>query len=95
MKIFSWYMWYAYPMVLCVVGLIEHTAATLESACGNSHSQLAYSWAVIGAGPAGIISVGQLLEHGVSDYEILWIDPEFSPGRMGKYYGKVPSNQKA
>jgi len=90
--------------MLFVVGLISITIFTLEHASPNAQvpcmsylegSQPFYSWAVIGAGPAGIISVGQLLEHGVSDHEIVWIDPEFLAGRMGKYYGKVPSNQKA
>lgn len=59
------------------------------------HAQQFYSWAVVGAGPAGVTSVAQLLEHGVKEREIVWIDPEFSSGRMGKYYRNVPSNQKA
>jgi hypothetical protein len=62
--------------------------------------QLAYAsqpvqWAVIGAGPAGITSVMNLLENGVSQADIIWIDPEFSVGRLGKFYGHVPSNQTA
>ncbi len=58
-------------------------------------SQDLYKWAVIGAGPAGIISVAQLMEHGVEDKDIVWIDQEFATGRLGKYYGNVPSNNKA
>jgi len=58
-------------------------------------AQQYYPWVVIGAGPAGLVSVAQLLEHGVSDDDIVWIDPEFSSGRIGKYYGNVPGNQKA
>ncbi len=61
----------------------------------NLHAEQLYKWAVIGAGPAGIISIAQLLEHGVNDHDIVWIDPEFATGRLGKYYGNVPSNQKA
>ncbi|MCL5875855.1 MAG: FAD/NAD(P)-binding protein [Candidatus Dependentiae bacterium] len=54
-----------------------------------------YPWAVVGAGPAGIISVAVLLEHGVHEQDIIWIDPEFKVGRMGKYYGHVPANHQA
>lgn len=54
-----------------------------------------YQWTVIGAGPAGIISVTELLENGVAPQEIIWIDPEFKVGRLGKFYGNVPSNQMA
>ena len=59
------------------------------------YAQQHFSWAVIGAGPAGITSIVLLLEHGVQAQDIVWIDPEFAVGRMGKYYGNVPSNQKA
>ncbi len=54
-----------------------------------------YQWAVIGAGPAGIISTTILLEHIKTPKDILWLDPEFGVGRLGKYYGNVPSNLKA
>lgn len=58
-------------------------------------NQNSYSWAVIGAGPAGIISVSVLIDNGVIPKNIIWIDPKFKVGRMGKYYGNVPSNLKA
>jgi len=67
----------------------------LACAAQSVYAQQDFAWAVIGAGPAGITSVVELLEHGVSEQDIVWIDPEFSVGRMGKYYGNVPSNQKA
>lgn len=54
-----------------------------------------FKWAVIGAGPAGIESVAVLIENGICEKDIVWIDPEFKVGRLGKYYGNVPSNQKA
>lgn len=54
-----------------------------------------YKYAVIGAGPAGIITVTQLLEQNISKSDILWLDSEFKVGRLGKYYQNVPSNQKA
>lgn len=51
-------------------------------------------WAVVGAGPAGIITVGLLRDLGISDDQIAWIDPEFNVGRLGEYYTNVPSNTK-
>jgi hypothetical protein len=49
-------------------------------------------WTVIGSGPAGIAIVGLLLDAGVDPSGIIWIDPEFNIGRMGKYYSNVPAN---
>lgn len=54
-----------------------------------------FKWAVVGGGLAGITSIVVLLEQGINGKDILWIDPEFNVGRLGKYYGNVPSNQKA
>lgn len=51
-----------------------------------------YQFAVVGAGPAGIAAVGQLLDHGISAEEILWIDPEFAVGDFGTLWRNVPSN---
>ncbi len=51
-----------------------------------------YSWAVIGAGPAGIAAVGRLLDHGVAGDEIAWIDPEFGAGDIGAKWRAVSSN---
>ncbi|GBG39147.1 FAD-dependent oxidoreductase [Mycobacterium montefiorense] len=51
-----------------------------------------YSWTVIGAGPAGIATVGRLLDHGIAGEEIAWIDPEFAVGDFGAKWGAVPSN---
>jgi len=53
-----------------------------------------YSWAVVGAGPAGIISVGKLLDSGVAEKDILWIDPAFCVGDFGRHWGSVNSNTK-
>lgn len=49
-------------------------------------------WAVIGAGAAGILMIGKLLEEGVSGDRILWIDPFFDAGDIGRYWSEVPSN---
>lgn len=51
-------------------------------------------WAIIGAGPAGIIALGILLDLGTDPKSIIWVDPEFNVGRMGKYYAAVPGNAK-
>lgn len=51
-----------------------------------------YTWAVIGAGPAGIAAVGQLIKHGVDANSIVWIDPEFKAGDFAKYWSEVSSN---
>ena len=53
-----------------------------------------YQWAVVGAGLAGVTAMVVLLESGVDASSIIWIDPEFNMGRMGKYYRHVPANTK-
>lgn len=53
-----------------------------------------YDWAIVGAGPAGIIVIGLLLDLGVEPSRIAWVDPEFNVGRIGKYYATVPGNAK-
>lgn len=51
-----------------------------------------YSWAVIGAGVAGITALAVLIDCGIDPSTIAWIDPEFNIGRIGKYYRQVPGN---
>lgn len=53
-----------------------------------------HGWAVIGAGPAGIAAVGRLLDSGVADHDIAWIDPEFGVGDLGGKWRSVPSNTR-
>jgi hypothetical protein len=50
-------------------------------------------WAVIGGGPAGITVVGLLLDLGITDKQITWIDDEFVVGGL-HYYQNVPANAK-
>lgn len=51
-------------------------------------------WAVVGAGPAGITTVGLLLDAGIEPNQITWIDPEFNVGWLGNYCDNVPANVK-
>lgn len=53
-----------------------------------------YNWAIIGAGPAGIATIGNLLDAGVKPEEIAWIDPNFAGGDFGLYWRNIPSNTK-
>ncbi len=49
-------------------------------------------WLIVGAGAAGIATVGVMLDIGIDPQRILWIDPEFNVGRLGLYYNHVPGN---
>jgi hypothetical protein len=49
-------------------------------------------WLVVGAGPAGIATIGVLLALGVAPKSVIWVDPEFNAGRIGQYYTTVPAN---
>ncbi len=51
-----------------------------------------YQWAVIGAGPAGIAVIGNLIDAGIEPKSILWIDPEFQVGDFGTRWQHVSSN---
>ena len=53
-----------------------------------------FQWAVVGAGPAGIAAVGKLLDHGITPSDVLWLDPAFTVGDLGKLWPNVSSNTK-
>ena len=55
---------------------------------------MTYVWTVIGAGPAGIAAVGKLLDRGIADKDIAWIDPAFAAGDIGAKWRSVSSNTK-
>ena len=57
-------------------------------------SKHSFEWAIIGAGPAGIASIGQLINNGVKPQEILWIDPKFRVGDFGELWSNVSSNTR-
>lgn len=51
-----------------------------------------FEWAIVGAGPAGIAAVGRLIDHGIEPSRILWIDPFFTVGSLGRFWQNVSSN---
>ncbi|KAE8372365.1 pyridine nucleotide-disulfide oxidoreductase-domain-containing protein [Aspergillus bertholletiae] len=48
---------------------------------------------VVGAGPAGLAVIGNLLEKQLGG-KIAWVDPYFQAGRVNQKYREVPSNTK-
>lgn len=48
-----------------------------------------YEAVVVGAGPAGLAVVGNLLE--VNKGPVLWVDDGFDGGRLNRKYREVPS----
>ncbi|OBT89294.1 hypothetical protein VE02_02606 [Pseudogymnoascus sp. 03VT05] len=59
---------------------------------GLSASEHHYGAIVVGGGPAGLATVGTLLDEDVKP--ILWIDDKFQGGRLNAKYREVPSNTK-
>lgn len=47
-----------------------------------------YGAIVVGAGPAGLATVGNLLDEDVKP--ILWVDDKFGGGRLNRKYREVP-----
>lgn len=56
---------------------------------------LVYDWLIVGAGPAGIATLGVLCNLGIHPQSIMWVDAEFNVGRIGQFYQNVPANNKA
>jgi hypothetical protein len=82
-------------IILCLVTLVITPSIFSESLFPTRTTRTKYDaeWAIIGAGPAGIIVLGVLLDLGTDPKSIIWIDQEFSCGRLCKY-GTVPGNAK-
>lgn len=57
-------------------------------------SHKSFTWAVIGAGPAGIATVGKLIDLGVAPQKVAWIDPSFTIGDFGRQWRHVSSNTR-
>src|SRR5205085_12218902 len=71
---------------------LSHKCSLYEANLSMNHSS--FSWAVIGAGPAGIAAVGKLIDNGVSPQQIAWLDPEFKVGDFGSKWLNVSSNTR-
>jgi len=79
-----------YAMLIAVFTATQSLSAyTLKAV--NSNVPADVEWAVVGAGPAGIVVVGLLLDLGIDPQQIAWIDPEFNVGRLSQY-PEVPAN---
>ena len=73
----------------------SHSAAKYKStrkASTAPDAPTAYAAVVVGAGPAGVTCVGNLLERKLGP--ILWVDDSFDGGRINRLYREVPSNTK-
>jgi hypothetical protein len=66
----------------------HHHCARSFSGTAAFGSTFKYGAVVVGAGPAGIAAVGNLLEQ--KKAPILWVDQYFQGGRLEKYYREVP-----
>ena len=69
----------------------NHSTATTATTTSSTPAST-YQWAVIGAGPAGIACIGQLLDHNIPATSILWLDTSFAVGDFGTKWRNVSSN---
>src|SRR5579863_2805697 len=76
------------PIIVFLVIQPNMIHAQLET----DNQRACYTWAVVGAGLAGITALAVLIDCGIDPSTIAWIDPEFNVGRVGKYYRNVPGN---
>ena len=67
-------------------------ATYLQRRAFMSGPSIQYDAVVVGAGPAGITCIGNMLEKQLSN--ILWVDDSFNGGRINRMYREVPSNTK-
>jgi hypothetical protein len=88
-------LFFASFMLLLCAPCLSYGSALFERLRATPDHQADTTWTVVGAGPAGIAVVGMLLDVGVDEKAITWVDPEFNVGRMGKYYYNVPGNALA
>lgn len=85
---------FIYTFLLCLTGN-AYVGDLLQKMKNANDDHADVSWTIVGAGPAGIAVIGILLDLGVKQESICWIDSEFNVGRLGKYYYNVPGNGKA
>lgn len=68
------------PILLVLPGLLLDTCIMSPQKCAA---------VVVGAGPAGLAVVGNLLERQLAG-KIAWVDPYFQAGRIHRQYREVP-----
>lgn len=83
---------YQRPYTQSSYDVTPRSSATPRRTFTNASSTKQYEAVVVGAGPAGITVLGNLLERGVQP--ILWVDDRFNAGRVNARYREVPSNTK-
>jgi heterodisulfide reductase subunit A-like polyferredoxin len=85
-------IWKAHPIFVST-GLRSFSSAehsdesVIKDPRPSVHGQL-YGAIVVGGGPAGLATVGTLLDEDVKP--ILWIDEKFQGGRLSAKYREVP-----
>lgn len=77
--------------IIAFVQLIVQFNTVPAQVAPKNHPQC-YEWAIVGAGFAGITALAVLLDAGVKPSSVVWVDPEFNVGRVGKHYREVPGN---
>ena len=60
----------------------------LRAFSNSTHDAKKYGAVVVGAGPAGVAVVGNLLEQ--KKGPVYWVDELFHGGRLDKFYREVP-----
>jgi len=84
------------PRAVCSASLSRQECLLQKSALqrgfatvsNNDMTQKKYAAVVVGAGPAGITVLGNLLERKVGP--VLWVDDGFNGGRVNRSYREVP-----
>src|SRR5947207_10028713 len=77
---------------IIVLALLIVPLNTVHAQAATKNQPQCYEWAIVGAGFAGITALAVLLDAGIDPSTVVWIDPEFNVGRVGKYYREVPGN---
>ena len=77
---------------ICLLSLPIKNSALMLVSRESAYREGTAQWLVVGAGPAGIATVGVLISLGVPPTSIIWVDPDFNVGRIGQFYGTVAAN---
>lgn len=87
---------YILGLTIVTMSIMAHNQNIKDACIAEKPSmQGQIDWLIVGAGPAGLITAGVLMDIGVDPRKIALLDPTFEVGRMGQYYSQVESNNKA